>query len=253
MRNGPPYQIESVDRALRLILLLKQGQPVSVREVAEQLAVAGSTAHRLLAMLCHHGFAVQDDDRRYRAGPELGAAGARPLPVPQLTRLLRPRLSALHDELGETVHLVVPDGRDVQFVDGVEGDQGLRVGLRTGMRMPAHCASAGKTMLAALTAAELEQLYPDGLPPWRTARITSMAALIRQLATVRAKGYGFNAEESEVGVTAIGVRLADAEGRTVGGLSVAVPSARFDRTDERRLADALVRAAVAAQADLAGR
>ena len=39
-------------------------------EAAERLGVARSTAHRL-SMLLYRDFAVQDEDRRYDAGPVL--------------------------------------------------------------------------------------------------------------------------------------------------------------------------------------
>jgi DNA-binding IclR family transcriptional regulator len=69
LKEPPAYAIASVDHALRLAVLLQLEGPVTVSAAAERLGVARSTAHRLLTMLVYRDFAVQDEDRRYRAGP----------------------------------------------------------------------------------------------------------------------------------------------------------------------------------------
>ena len=75
MRNfQQPPPLDSVHRALRLLVTLRDGQVLSVKDAAAMLEVVPSTAHRLLVALCYDGFAVQDRDRRYRAGPEAGPA-----------------------------------------------------------------------------------------------------------------------------------------------------------------------------------
>lgn len=231
-QNLRHYRVEAVDRALLLILLLDERRAVSVSEVAEELGVAPSTAHRLLATLCYRGFAVQDRDRRYRPGPELTGAAHAPPSLPRLVHVMRPFVQDLFERTGESVHLVVPAGPDVRFVDGLEGDQPLRVGLRTGARMPAYCTSGGKAMLADLDWSEVEALHPRGLRPWPYARIRDLPSLRRQLARTRRQGYGANVEESEPGVTAIGVSVSPWPARPVAALSVAIPSARFDRRQE---------------------
>jgi hypothetical protein len=47
----PQYPIESVDNALKVLLLLGERSELRLTEVSEYLGVASSTAHRLLAML----------------------------------------------------------------------------------------------------------------------------------------------------------------------------------------------------------
>jgi DNA-binding IclR family transcriptional regulator len=214
--------LESVDNALRLLLLLRRDGVLRVTQVADELGVAHSTAHRLLASLRHRGFVVQDAGRAYRPGPacaELGSAAY----VLGLAPLVRDHLERLGAGIGETVHLVVRTGRHVRFIDGVEGTQLLRVGSRTGMVLPAHRTSGGKALLAEVPAAAVAMLYDDGDPP--------LAALQRELATTRRRGYGLNVEESERGVVALGVAVHDADGRAVAAVTVAAPTARFRRQD----------------------
>lgn len=246
-QNEGPYLIGAVDRALLLIGLLNDRRTVGVGEVAAELGVAPSTAHRLLATLCHRGFAVRDQHRLYHPGPELTGEDAAQASLPQLRRALRPLVEDMFERLGESVHLVVPAGSDVRFIDGMEGDQPLRIGLRTGVRMPAYCTSGGKAMLADLDWSEVEALHPHGLAPWRYAKIRDLPSLRRQLARVRRQGYGVNSQESEAGLTAIGVSIRSRSGRPLAALSVAVPTARFDRRHEPEMAARLTEARSAAE------
>ena len=60
--NKPPYSIDSVDNALRILQTLRDSGQVRVSDVAAELGIARSTAHRLLAMLVYRDFAVQADE-----------------------------------------------------------------------------------------------------------------------------------------------------------------------------------------------
>jgi IclR family acetate operon transcriptional repressor len=70
--DTPTYPIASVDNALRLIAALQDRGALRVSEASLLIGCGRSTAHRLLAMLKHHGFAEQDPDTRiYLAGDGL--------------------------------------------------------------------------------------------------------------------------------------------------------------------------------------
>ena len=58
VQKRPTYSIEAVDNALQLLQLLRDGGALRLKDAAEELGVAPSTAHRLLAMLVYRGFAV---------------------------------------------------------------------------------------------------------------------------------------------------------------------------------------------------
>lgn len=219
MRNKPAYTIESVDHALRLAVLLQQEGPLGVTEAAQRLGVARSTAHRLLATLVYREFAVQGGDRRYAAGPVLRAPAGRGS-VPDLRELALPHLRELVRRCGETVNLTVPHGTDVRFVASVECDQVLRVGDRAGRLLPARLTSGGLAVLSAR----------DGLDPEPyCADAAEVAALRRDVRRVRRQGFAVNDQRTEAGVTAIGRALRDTAGAPVAAVSIAMPTARYDR------------------------
>src|SRR5574340_1483492 len=202
--------LESVDRALRLVIMLQTSESLTVKDAAERLGVAPSTAHRLLSTLVHREFAVQDRERRYIAGPALVQREAPPVTVGTLRKLARPALEELHTRLDETVQLMILQGEHIRFIDGVDDQtRTLRVVMRIGDQMPAYCSAGGKALLAELTNRDVEQIYKGGLTPWPVARFSSVSALKRHLAGVRKLGYGTSIEETEQGVIGFGVAVHD--------------------------------------------
>jgi IclR family acetate operon transcriptional repressor len=220
MKNQPTYAIASVDNALHLAQLLQQEGSLSVSESAELLGVARSTAHRLLTMLVYRDFAEQGPDRRYRPGRVLVPAAT--TSALTLRRAALPALQELVDRVNETASLEVLNGTDARFVESIECRHALRVGNRSGKVFPAHQVAGGKAMLAALSAQELSRLYQES--------DIDLVRLRKQLALVRARGYAVNDQESEDGVTAVGVVVLGADGEPAAAVALGVPSVRFRRT-----------------------
>ncbi|MCC3312970.1 IclR family transcriptional regulator [Nocardia africana] len=246
MRDRPTYPQSSVDNALLLIAILRDQGELTVKDAAAVLGISSSTAHRLLSMLVYRDFAVQDATRRYLPGPALFLGAVEHRATSRLNLLTRPLMRKLRDETRETVHLVVRSGRWVRFIGSVESQQALRVGDRRGAIMPARTASTGKALLADLTTAQLTRLYTRrGHIPAddREAHLTDQewATLQRALESARRLGYAVNADDTEKGLTAIGVALRTSNGQPIAGLSVAAPTIRMNR----RLADRIGRRLVA--------
>lgn len=251
-RKAPAYPIEAVDNVLALLEMLRDFGAVQLSSAARDLGVSPSTVHRLMAMLVYRGYAEQDSDRRYVPGPALGIP---PVGVPwtaELRRRAQPHLDELVDEIDESVNLMVRAGTGVRFLATVQGTRPLVVGDRTGAVMPASRASAGKAILASMADAQVEQLYRrqadlDGTEVderW-------LRSLVAELATIRGRGFAANFEDTEKGISALGVAVRDGAGDVVCGLTVSVPPARFRQVFEEGLVRRVLRAKDRLEADLA--
>src|ERR1700734_94946 len=216
MKNKPPYAIESVDNALRILQMLRDSGQVRVSDAAAELGIARSTAHRLLAMLVYRDFAVQAEDRSYRPGPALSAEPLRGEPAQRLRQLMRPHMEALCEQVAETVNLVVRLGIQTRFLHTVESAQLLRVGDRQGTVLPAWQTSGGKALLRG----------PSARPP-EGMTAAGRRALVSELRLVRDQGYAENIEESESGVCAVGMCVRDKAGGPGAALSGSAPSVRY--------------------------
>ena len=244
MKNRPPYPLESVDNALRMLHVLRDQGRTGVSDAAAELGIGRSTAHRLLAMLVYRDFAVKDDDHTYRPGPALSAPRLTGRPLRRLRTALQPHMETLCERAGETVNLVVRVGTQTRFLASVESAQLLHVGDRQGTILPAWRASGGKALLAELPDEQVLDLFRrdadradrgdrgdrgDGAD--RAGGAGGMtdqerAGLLAELRAVRRRGYAENLEGTEAGVSAVGMCVRRGAA-AVAALSIAVPTVRY--------------------------
>jgi DNA-binding IclR family transcriptional regulator len=229
-----------VVNATRILLMLRQADHLSVAQVAEELGVARSTAHRLMTTLQSQGLLHQAAARQaYTPGPALVELGASVIGAVGLQQRVRPVLDRLSEQVGETSHLLVLLGDEVLFVDGVEGRYAIRAANRVGARELAHTSAAGKVLLAGLSTEELRRRYPKTrLSGGTDQALKTRADLEAELQVTRARGYGLNVSESEDDLCAVSVALDGG----AGAVSVSGPASRMSKNIEdvaQRIREAL--------------
>jgi DNA-binding IclR family transcriptional regulator len=231
----PAYHIGSVGRALTLLTAFSEHERLTVSDAAALLGTAPSTAHRLLQMLVHHGFVVQDERRGYIRGPAIRRMAAASEGTSQdIDLAAQPVLLALRDSLNATAHVISLEGNGGRFLTGAEPqrtDNEVAIS-RPGWLLPAHTLAAGRVLLAALPAAKVAALYPDGLPATRYSRLHSLAELQSKLGSVRERGFAVSRDAHEQ-VCAIGVAIPSQDRYPTMAVSVAWPAARFPISDTR--------------------
>lgn len=225
----PQYPIESVDKAFQMLNLFIDRRQLRLSDVRDALDLTQSRAHRLMAMLVYHGFAVQDRiTRTYQPGPALVDLGLSIVHGMDLRSVARPVLEDLAADLGETTALGVLEGDQVRFIDAVESELFLRVASRVGKLLPAHATSLGKALLAEMPDQTLRTLYPtEQLAPMTAQTIVRRSVLEERLSTIRKQGYAVNSSESEEGISSVAMAIRDPARGAVGAISVAAPVSRM--------------------------
>jgi len=230
-RERPTYTIESVDNALRLLHMFFVMDRIRITEAAAELRVSPSTAHRLMSMLQYHGFATQDRrTHEYLPGPDLIRFGFTAAKQLDLREQARPILEKLMKSVNETVHLGMLHASNVLYLDSVEGTRLLRIGARAGNSVPLHCVAMGKALLATISPARFNELYPRERLTTMTARtIRTKTVLAKQLAIVRKRGFAHSLGESEDGIASIAAAVPDDDSLVPTAISIAAPATRANR------------------------
>ena len=97
-----------------------------------------------------------------------------------------------------------------------------------GMTLPAHTCALGKSLLSALTEAEIDSLYPEEALRGRTPNTAlTRSELKAELAEIRASGIAIDDAGCVPGIAGRGSPVLDHHGRTVAALSISVPVFRF--------------------------
>jgi IclR family pca regulon transcriptional regulator len=217
------YTLETLLRGLNILSLYTRETPaLTLTEITKATNLNKTTVYRILTTLENTGYLIRDPEtKRYRPGLkvlQLGFASISSLEVRQVARIY---LEQLSQQVSETVSLSVLDGPDIIYVDRVRNQGIVGVVLGMGSRLPAHCASMGKAMLAHLPPAELRQ-YLDQVArePCTPKSLVDRQALESELALVRKQGYATNDEELEIGLRAVAAPIWDNSNRVVAAVNI---------------------------------
>nr|WP_211176570.1 IclR family transcriptional regulator [Pseudonocardia acidicola] len=238
-RNETPNSV--LGRAFTLLTAFRPGDAeLSLAELCRRTGLPKATAHRLLAELADWDI-VERTPTGVRLGMRLFELGQ----LAPLQRGLReaaaPFLTDLFEATLETVHLAVPDGTDVVYVQKIDGRRGPAVASRVGGRMPAYCTGVGKALLAFGPPERLAAVLAAGLERRTPRTVIAPGLLDQELAAVRRRGVAEEHEESTVGIACVAAPVLDAAGLAVAAVSI---TGWVNRMDTTRLAPAVRTAAM---------
>ena len=226
-------------RLLKAFLTLEESLGVPPRP-------AGSVVTGSATAPCAEGL-VEQDARTwgYRLGLALLRWRGRPRPHGSARRG-RAVLAELREQTAESCQVGMLDGHEVVYVDRLESPQALRL-FTHGRRVPLHCTSSGKILLAHLPPSlSRERCWPTADDSVRRARSPAARRCATNSSPSPGAGWAEAIEEREVGVASIAVPIRDVTGSVVAALSIGAPLARLGQAARRRLAPILVEAGEAA-------
>ncbi|MEN3309295.1 MAG: IclR family transcriptional regulator, acetate operon repressor [Micromonosporaceae bacterium] len=228
-------------------------QVLGVSQIAREIGVHRSNASRLAASLHAMGFLTRTADAgQYRLGPELIRLGRLAGRDNDVTQQALGPLRRLVDKTGETGHIGILDGTDALTIAVVDGWHTVRMHSHVNKRSPAYCSSIGKALLSGLDSPGVRHLFQGRRLAARTPNsTTSVAALLRELAEIRARGYATDNEELEPGLRCVAAPIRDADGVVVAGLGLSGPALRLTESALAELA-VLVREAAAQASEAIG-
>ena len=243
MRAG--VMVQSVERAIRILQCFTKAKPeLRLKDITEELDLNKSTVHGLLNTLKQHGLLQQDEEtQKYRLGWAVLEMGNCLLSSIDIRNVASPFIKELCAQTGETVHLVVLEGKDVVYIDKQESNQSIRLFTSIGTRYPAYATGVGKAILAYKPPESLMQHLPDTLVQLTPTTMTNHEEMSESLAQVRRAGYAVDNEENLAGLSCVAAPIFDHTNKVAAAISVAGPSTRITPERIPQLAEVVVSAA----------
>ncbi len=216
------YIIESLQRGLQVLSLFNRETPsLSLTEIKEAAGLNKTTAFRIISTLETAGYLERDSEtKRYRPGLKVLQLGFTVIASLEFREIARPYLRRLSKEVDETVSLSLLDDMEVVYVDRVRNQQIVGVVLGIGSRIPAHCGSMGKVMLAHLPPEELAQWLSRPLHPCTPNSVADPTQLAAELAQIHAQGYAINDQELEIGLRAVAAPIWNNHNQVVAAINI---------------------------------
>ena len=219
--------IQSVDRAIRILLALQGERRLGIAELAVRLELAPSTVHGIVKTLAAHNLVIQDAATgRYQLGPTVLRLGNVYLDTLELRSRAVPWSEELARRTGMAVRTGVLAADDIVIIHHEPRPDGSRQMPEIGIVIPEHASALGKAQLAFLPD-EAKRALAAPHRSMTGETITAKAALKAALTEVRASGIATEAEEAVLGECGLAAPLAEAGGNLAGALGLVVPSGEW--------------------------
>ncbi|WHX21185.1 IclR family transcriptional regulator [Streptomyces malaysiensis subsp. malaysiensis] len=233
--------VPAVTRALDILELFLDGDgTLSAPEITRRLGLPRTTVHELVTTLAARSYLVQvpDQSGRYRLGVRPYQLGSRYAEQLDLAAEGQQVARSVAETCDETVHVAILEGMDVIYIAKVDSTHAVRMVSAAGRRLPAHCTSVGKMLLASLPEDALDARLSGDQPlvAMTDNSITSADELRRHLDAVRERGVAVEQRESNPDVNCVAAPVRDSTGRVVAALSISVPTIRWSEERQTELA-----------------
>jgi DNA-binding IclR family transcriptional regulator len=231
-KTSPVPFIQSLDRGLTILHVVAHSkQPVSLGELSEILKIDRSSAFRLAQTLRRRGFLSCPAGRKdYILGSAMWTLSHQYDWSNMLVRVAHQQLKLIANELNETAHLAVREGKNALFVDSAHANHVIAVAGQTGELVPLYCTAHGKALLADADERELKSQFGSAqLQKYTPSTITTIQALAIECRDIKKRGFATDEAEYNQGMRCVAAPIRLVDGSIVGSIGISAPEARFPK------------------------
>jgi len=191
---------------------------MTLAEIAQAAGMTKASAQRSVHTLQALGYiGKHPSTRRFVLLPRVVELGFNYLDAHPMISAAHTYLAQLARQSGETATLSEPAGTHMVYLAQVLTTQHIPVLTPVGTQVPLYASSCGRAYLSQLPAAQAEALLQQApMPPRTRATLTTVDAVMAQLAQCQQTGYATNCEELFLGDMGIAAPVFNARGVVVG-------------------------------------
>ncbi|MFB9122159.1 IclR family transcriptional regulator [Paraburkholderia dipogonis] len=209
--------------------LVNSDGPVSLADIAQDVALPKASLHRMLASLEAGGLVIREPGQKnaYVIGPRLAQLALGVVRHSGARRLRHAILARLVADLGETCNLTMLHETEVLYLDRMEAPWPLRLDLKPGSHVPAYCSASGKLLLAMLPREQRSALVRAlKLERFTQNTITDPELLEAELDRTAHKRIAIDNEEFLAGIVCVAAPVVDENGTCIAAIAVHAPVSR---------------------------
>ncbi len=243
-------KVLSVEKAMKILNVLDEGKrPLSLMEISEITEWPKSTVHALLSTLREFSIVEQSQtDGKYSLGYHLFELGSHVCNSWDVVEIAHPYMLHIASRLHHSVYLAKLIDECLILVAREEPNEGFRVYDKVGNRLPMHCTSQGKAILANKSNAQVKYLLDQngGLTAYTENSITDLSVFLSTLPEIKENGYALEKGEYCSGLYSYSSPIFDMSGNCEYALASVGPYHVMDTfgKEQGAVRDAVIQAAV---------
>ncbi len=229
MMNKSTDHIASLAKGLRVIEAFGAETPrLSIAEAAAASGFDRATARRVLLTLHREGYADYDG-KFFTLTPRILRLGVAALASLPLSQIVQPWLDQLTEQIGQSCSVAILDGGEIVYVARAAQRRVMSIGLMPGSRLPAHCTSLGRVLLAALPREEARAIVEaSDLSPRTRFSVTDPDEVMGRIDGAREEGFAMIDQEVELGLRSLAVPIFNGRGRVIAALNTGMAATQAE-------------------------
>jgi IclR family pca regulon transcriptional regulator len=227
--SGDPNFMTSLARGLAVIRgFSQQRRRMSIAQLSLRTGIPRAAVRRCLYTLGKLGYVSSEDGGMFALRPQILSLGHAYLSSVPLVMAAQPILDQVSESIHESCSLAILDGDEILYVARSSASTRIMsIDLGVGSRLPAHCTSMGRVLLAGIAEPELATyLRRVKLAPFTQRTIVTRDALAEAVLRVRKQQYAIVDQELEIGLRSIAVPVKDFRERVSAAINVSVQAPR---------------------------
>ena len=246
MTGKEPNRVQSVCKAMDLLSCLAQAKtPLSLGELSRRTGMPKATIHGLLSAMRPSAVVEQSaEDGRYRLGMRLFEYGCVVSNSWNVLDAAADPMRHVAEETGESVTISALDRGDVLILDCADVRSNYRVASEKGARLPIHCTSQGKVLLAYQPPGRRRALLRGcDFMAYTPHSHTTAQSLEEEMEQILEQGYALENGELRIGLRSVSVPVFDVNGDAAYAVCVVGMFRRIHSPELERATGLLLEAA----------
>ncbi len=233
-KSTQPESVSSVLKIFSILTALGEQKEIGVSELSQRLMMSKATTFRFLQTMKSLGYVAQEDEAdKYSLTLKLFELGAKSLEYVDLVELADKEMRYISEQTNEALHLGALDENAIIYIHKIDSGYNLRMHSRIGRRNPLYSTAIGKCLLAERNEDFVRRTLKEVKFTKNTERtLESVDQLLLELKQVRQQHFAEDREEQELGLRCIAAPVYDRFGQVIAGLSISLPSIRYDESQQ---------------------
>ncbi|PSW20843.1 DNA-binding transcriptional regulator KdgR [Photobacterium sanctipauli] len=236
-----PEAVSSVMKVFGILQALGEQKEIGVTELSQRLMMSKSTVYRFLQTMKMLGYVSQEGETdKYALTLKLFELGATSLEHVDLVDLCDKEMQHISQQTNEALHLGALDENAIIYIHKIDSGYNLRMQSRIGRRNPLYSTAIGKVLLAYRSEEFAHEALKDvDFIKHTDKTLENIEQLLSELKDVKAQAFAEDNEEQEPGLRCIAAPIFDRFGNVIAGLSISLPTIRFDEKRKSYYVDLL--------------
>jgi DNA-binding IclR family transcriptional regulator len=211
---------QTVDRAIKILDVLSNG-PKSLIDLTKYLDTHKSTTLRLLQTLEKSRYARKTDEGLWALGTRFLEIAQDSVDSVEIRKIARTHLVELEQLSGHTIHLAQLIGKELVYVDKIEGSDNVKMYSRIGKTLPIHASAIGKVIYAFLEEPKLTEISNTLIfESFSKSTITDHKNFSNHIKKIQRQEWSIDNGEFEEKMNCIAVPIFNHNGHARMGISI---------------------------------